>query len=107
MPDSSMVQAVIIFISSGLLIIISVLLLQPNWKYLNQMLLSLPEDDRRIFRSIRLISDERERDKAWQIILFFVGFSCLIVTIFLSMFAMVEVIAQMLSYQLGPYQLQN
>ncbi len=71
------------------------------------MVASLPPNERRIFRNIRLINDTREKDKALSILAQFFGCLCIIIAIILAVAAMVGTISVLLNYQLGYYQSEN
>ena len=100
-------SAELAFGAAGLLITISLIVLNFAWKALREMVSSLPEDQRRVFRNLRSIQDKRERNKANLIIIHFTGCMCFVACIALAVIAMSGVISVMLGYKLGFYQQEN
>ncbi len=95
------------FAAAGILITVSLLVLNYVWKRLELMVNSLPEGRKNIFRKLRTIQDEREKDKVMYTMFHFFGCAFIIATIAFAIFSMGGVISVMLGYRMGFYQQEN
>ena len=99
--------AEVAFAGAGILITISLFVLNFVWKRLELMIDSLPEGRKNIFRNLRNIQDEREKDKVMYAIFHFFGCAFFIAAIAFAVFSMGSVISVMLGYRMGFYQQEN
>jgi voltage-gated potassium channel Kch len=100
-------SAEVTFAAAGILITVSLFVLNSVWKRLELMINSLPEGRKNIFRNLRTIQDEREKDKVIFTMFHFVGCAFFIATIAFAVFSMGGVISVMLGYRMGFYQQEN
>ncbi len=100
-------SAEVTFAAAGILITVSLFVLNSVWKRLELMIHSLPEGRKNIFRNLRTISDEREKDKVMFTMFHFIGCAFFIATIAFAVFSMGGVISVMLGYRMGFYQQEN
>jgi len=100
-------SAEVTFAAAGILITVSLFVLNSVWKRLELMINSLPEGRRNIFRNLRTIQDEREKDKVTYTMLHFFGCAFFIAAIAFAVLSMEGVISVMLGYRLGFYQQEN
>ncbi len=100
-------SAEVAFASAGILITVSLLVLNFAWKRLELMVDYLPEGRRSIFRNLRTIQDEREKDKVMYTMVHFFGCAFFIAAIAFAVFSMACVVSVMLGYKMGFYQQEN
>ena len=100
-------SAEVTFAAAGILITVSLFVLNSVWKRLELMINSLPEGRKNIFRNLRTIQDEREKDKVMYAMFHFFGCAFFIATIAFAVFSIGGVISVMLGYRMGFYQQEN
>ncbi|MDD5511395.1 MAG: hypothetical protein PHI12_11400 [Dehalococcoidales bacterium] len=107
MSSSILTESQGIFAAAVALIAISISVLYPSWRTINDILSSLPANGKKLRWNFRDITDDREKDKATILLIFFMGIVFFVLAVFSGLFAMMGVASQMIGYHFGFTQQEN